>query len=81
MTEASSELVIVGQCPGAIYMFEIVKKCKISHPARDQVAGDTHAEKCHNATQFTVHTVYFIFGATYLIDILQSYITKTVSYS
>ena len=68
MTEASSELVIVCQCPGAIYIFEIVKKCKISHPAQDQVAGDTHAEECHSALQLTGHTVYFIFGTTYLIE-------------
>ena len=58
MTEASSELVIVCQCPGAVYMFEIVKKCKVSHPAQDQVVGDTHAEECHNAIQLTVHTIW-----------------------
>ena len=57
-------------------MFEIVKKCKISHPVQDQVAGDTHAEECHNILQLTVHTVYFIFGTTYLVEILQSYITQ-----
>ena len=51
MTAASSELVIVCQCPGAIYMFEIVKKCKISYPTQDQVAGDKHAEECYNALQ------------------------------
>ena len=79
MMEASSERVTVCQCPGDIYMFEIVKKCKISHSAQDQVAGDKHAEECHNALQLTVHTVCFIFGTTYLIEILQSYITKAAS--
>ena len=71
---------ILNAVNGAIYMFEIVKKCKNSHPAQDQVAGDTHAEEYHNALQFTVHTVYFILGTTYWIEILQSYITKAVSY-
>ena len=45
------------------------------------MAGDTHAEECHNALQLKVHTVYFIFGTTYLIETLQSYITKAASYS
>ena len=29
-------------CPGAIYMVEIVKKCKISLPAQDQVSGERY---------------------------------------
>ena len=31
--------VVVCPCPGAIYMFEILKKCKISIPAQDQLSG------------------------------------------
>ena len=32
--------VVVCPCPGAIYMFEIVKKCKISLPAQDELSGE-----------------------------------------
>ena len=37
--------VVVCPCPGAIYMFEIVKKCKISLRAQDQLSG----ERCRTA--------------------------------
>ena len=29
-------------CPGAIEMFEIVKRCKISLPAQDQLSGERY---------------------------------------
>ena len=32
--------VVVCPCAGSIHMFEIVKKCKISHPAQDQLSGE-----------------------------------------
>ena len=34
--------VVVCPCPGAIYMFEIVKKCTISLPAQDQLSGERY---------------------------------------
>ena len=34
--------VVVCPCPMAIYMFEIVKKCKISLPAQNQVSGECY---------------------------------------
>ena len=34
--------VIVCPCSGAIYMFEIVIKCKISLPTQDQVSGERY---------------------------------------
>ena len=33
---------VVCPCPGAIYMFEIVKKCQISLPTQDEVAGERY---------------------------------------
>ena len=33
---------VVCPCPGAIYIFEIVKNCKISLPVHDQVAGERY---------------------------------------
>ena len=36
------ELVVVYPCPVSIYMFDIVKKCNISPPAQDQVAGERY---------------------------------------
>ena len=34
--------VVVCPYPGAIYMFEIVKKCKLSLPAQDQLSGERY---------------------------------------
>ena len=33
---------LVQSGPGAIFMFEIVKKCKISLPAKDQLSGERY---------------------------------------
>ena len=33
---------VVCPCPGAIYMFEIVQKCKISLLAQDQLSGERY---------------------------------------
>ena len=39
--------VVVCPYPEAIYMFEIVKKCKISLPAKDQVSGERYRTVGH----------------------------------
>ena len=37
---------VVCPCPGAIHMFEIVKKDKISLPAQDHLSGERYRTVC-----------------------------------